>query len=140
MLLIMSKSIWNDTSRYEIIKNSKSWKSKSIWNHNNIIDEEKINIKIGILHKIAGYDCIHNGNKVGSWFLGQRKERKRGNLNPIYEKILLDYYPDFFKERDGWLNRKDKVWFQFNLELLIRKNIYFSYRFNSTWTYFSKIT
>lgn len=54
-------------------------------------------------------DCIHNGNKVGSWFLGQRKERKRGNLNPIYEKILLDYYPDFFKERDGWLNRKDKV-------------------------------
>ena len=51
-------------------------------------------------------DCIHNDNKVGVWFLGQRKERKRGNLNPIYEKILLDYYPDFFKERDGWLNRK----------------------------------
>ena len=44
-------------------------------------------------------DCIHNGNKVGSWFLGQRKERKRGRLNPEFEKILLEYYPDFFKER-----------------------------------------
>ena len=44
-------------------------------------------------------DCIHNGNKVGSWFLGQRKERKRGRLNPEFEKILLEYYSDFFKER-----------------------------------------
>ena len=44
-------------------------------------------------------DCIHNGNKVGSWFLSQRKERKRGKLNPEFEKILLEYYPDFFRDR-----------------------------------------
>lgn len=43
--------------------------------------------------------CIHNGNKVGQWFLGQRKERKRGRLNPIYESILLDYCPTIFNER-----------------------------------------
>ena len=50
-------------------------------------------------------DCIHNGNKVGAWFLGQRKERKRGKLNPIYEKILLEYNPEFFKERNAWDTR-----------------------------------
>lgn len=54
-------------------------------------------------------DLIYNGNKVGVWFLGQRKERKKGKLNPIYEKILLDYYPDFFKERDAWnTGKRDK--------------------------------
>lgn len=46
-------------------------------------------------------NTIHNGNKVGAWFLGQRKERNRGKLNHEYEKILLEYYPDFFKERPG---------------------------------------
>lgn len=46
-------------------------------------------------------NTIHNGNKVGAWFLGQRKERNRGKLNPEYEKILLEYCPDFFKERPG---------------------------------------
>lgn len=50
-------------------------------------------------------DCIYNGNKVGQWFLGQRKERKRGRLNPTYEKILLEYNPEFFKERNAWDTR-----------------------------------
>ena len=44
-------------------------------------------------------NCIHNGNKVGQWFLGQRKERKKGKLNLLYEAILLDYCPTIFKER-----------------------------------------
>lgn len=54
-------------------------------------------------------DCIHNGHKVGSWFLGQRKERKKGKLNPEYEKILLEYNPDFFKERNAWNTTRKKV-------------------------------
>jgi hypothetical protein len=40
---------------------------------------------------------IHNGNKVGQWFSGQRKARKRGCLKPSYEKILLEYNAEFFK-------------------------------------------
>ena len=54
-------------------------------------------------------DCIHNGHKVGSWFLSQRKERKKGKLNPEYEKILLEYNPDFFKERNAWNTTRKKV-------------------------------
>lgn len=50
-------------------------------------------------------DCVHNGHKVGAWFMGQRKERKRGRLNPKYEKILLEYNQDFFRERSTWETR-----------------------------------
>lgn len=42
-------------------------------------------------------DTIHNGNKVGKWFRGQRKERNKGKLNPVYEQNLLEYNPEFFK-------------------------------------------
>lgn len=42
---------------------------------------------------------MHNGNKVGQWFIMQRKARKRGSLKPKYEEILLEYCPDFFKPR-----------------------------------------
>ena len=42
---------------------------------------------------------VHNGYKVGEWYLRHRKLKNKGKLNPKYEKILLEYCPDFFKER-----------------------------------------
>lgn len=45
-------------------------------------------------------ETIHNGNKVGKWVLGQRTERRKGKLNPVYEKMLLEYNPHFFEKRD----------------------------------------
>ena len=52
-----------------------------------------------------GTDAVHKGHKVGAWFLGQRKERKKGKLNPKYEKLLLEYCPEFFKERRSLKNQ-----------------------------------
>ena len=41
---------------------------------------------------------IYNGNKVGRWVFSQRHEKTRGRLNPIYETLLLEFNPEFFKD------------------------------------------
>ena len=39
---------------------------------------------------------IYNGNKIGSWVNTQRSQKKGNKLNPIYEKLLLEFNKDFF--------------------------------------------
>ena len=44
-------------------------------------------------------DVIHNGNKVGVG-LRTKNRKKKGKLNPTYEKMLLEYNPHFFEKRN----------------------------------------
>ena len=45
---------------------------------------------------IPSTSLIHNGHKVGSWVNTQRTQKKENKLNPIYEKLLLEFNKDFF--------------------------------------------
>lgn len=45
---------------------------------------------------VPSTSLIHNGHKVGSWVNTQRTQKKENKLNPIYEKLLLEFNPDFF--------------------------------------------
>lgn len=49
--------------------------------------------------KLPKTDEVYRGNKVGTWVNTQRKQRNRGKLPARFEKILLEFNPDFFEPK-----------------------------------------
>ena len=41
---------------------------------------------------------IYNEKQVGTWVFTQRGLKKKERLNPVYEKLLLEFNPEFFKD------------------------------------------